>query len=104
MVIILQISPNATDKMAHPIHLHGHKFWVLGYGKNETFNESNLITKNNPYRDTAYIPQNGWLGIRFKADNPGVWIFHCHIEWHLDAGMAITINEAFDKIPNVPIC
>ncbi|KAF4306098.1 iron transport multicopper oxidase fet3 [Botryosphaeria dothidea] len=32
--------------------------------------------------------------IRFKADNPGVWLFHCHIEWHMDSGLAATMIEA----------
>lgn len=37
--------------------------------------------KRNPIiRDTVTIPGNGFLVIRFIADNPGIWAFHCHIE------------------------
>ena len=32
-------------------------------------------------RDVVSIPANGWARIRFVADNPGAWLFHCHIEW-----------------------
>lgn len=32
--------------------------------------------------------------LRFAADNPGVWLFHCHIEWHIDQGLVATIIEA----------
>lgn len=37
-----------------------------------------------------------WLVIKFMADNPGVWAFHCHIDWHNLAGMALTFVEAGD--------
>lgn len=45
-------------------------------------------------RDTVLVPPNGNFVIRFKADNPGVWFFHCHIEWHMDSGLAATMIEA----------
>lgn len=63
-------------------HLHGHHFWVLGQG-NGTFNAATaaLNTANPPLRDTATLPQAGWVVLRFTADNPGLWIFHCHLLW-----------------------
>jgi iron transport multicopper oxidase len=45
-------------------------------------------------RDTFAIYPNGNIVLRFKADNPGVWLFHCHIEWHVDAGLIATMIEA----------
>jgi iron transport multicopper oxidase len=52
------------------------------------------------------IPANGFVVIRFKADNPGVWFFHCHVDMHLVAGMASTIIEAPDLLqkqhPHIP--
>ena len=36
----------------------------------------------------------GYLVYRFVADNPGVWAFHCHIDWHLSAGFFATFVEA----------
>ncbi|ODV62503.1 Cupredoxin [Ascoidea rubescens DSM 1968] len=45
-------------------------------------------------RDTIYVRPQSYFVIRFRADNPGVWYFHCHIEWHLSQGLALTIIEA----------
>jgi L-ascorbate oxidase len=101
--IVLNISTKATDTMGHPFHIHGHKFWVLGFGEGQ-YETSKLNLINPPYRDSMYMPQNGWLAIRFKADNPGIWIFHCHIEWHSDTGMVIVFNEAFDRIDKPDFC
>jgi iron transport multicopper oxidase len=42
------------------------------------------------------VPANGYIVLRFKADNPGVWFFHCHIDLHLVGGMAATMIEAPD--------
>lgn len=41
---------------------------------------------------------HGTLTLRFKADNPGVWLLHCHVEWHVSAGMQATIIEAPDVL------
>jgi hypothetical protein len=49
-------------------------------------------------RDTVSIPANGYILLRFVADNPGVWFFHCHIDLHLVGGMASTIIEAPDVL------
>jgi len=96
----------------HPFHLHGHDFWVIGYGYGEV-NESQYNNVNPTYRDTQVVPitppdQKGWLNIRFVADNPGVWHFHCHMEWHLSMGLAIIFNEALDRLPpppaHMPMC
>jgi hypothetical protein len=83
--------------MAHPIHIHGHKFWVLGSGEGY-FKDSPLNLIDPIYRDTVDVPKNGWLVVRFKSDNPGVWLLHCHVEWHAVTGMAIVFNEAFERI------
>ncbi|KAL2003721.1 hypothetical protein VTN02DRAFT_2624 [Thermoascus thermophilus] len=45
-------------------------------------------------RDTVLVNPNGNVALRFRADNPGVWLFHCHIEWHMDAGLIATMIEA----------
>jgi iron transport multicopper oxidase len=44
------------------------------------------------------IPAHGYIVIRYRADNPGVWFFHCHIDLHLVGGMASTFIEAPDLI------
>jgi FtsP/CotA-like multicopper oxidase with cupredoxin domain len=45
------------------------------------------------------IPRKGWAVVQWKADNPGFWFFHCHIEWHLAAGMAVLVVEGDPPLP-----
>lgn len=45
-------------------------------------------------RDVLVLNPNGYMVLRFKADNPGVWFFHCHIEWHIDQGLVATMIES----------
>ena len=45
-------------------------------------------------RDVVLVYGNGYAVIRFVADNPGVTLFHCHIEWHVEAGLTATFIEA----------
>jgi FtsP/CotA-like multicopper oxidase with cupredoxin domain len=71
--------------MDHPFHLHGHSFDVLG-------RPGALNRKDPPVKDTVNVPAKGELVIQWKADNPGRWFFHCHIEWHMATGMARVIN------------
>ena len=72
-----------TYEVPHPLHLHGHDAYVLGssYGPG-VFSDEAISTLNfdNPTRrDTYMLPGVGWVVIAFKADNPGAWLFHCHI-------------------------
>jgi len=39
------------------------------------------------------VRPNGHIVMRFKSNNPGVWLFHCHIEWHVDSGLIMTFVE-----------
>ena len=71
--------------MDHPFHLHGHSFYVLG-------KPAALNLKDPPLKDTINIPSKGRLVIQWKANNPGKWFFHCHIEWHLMTGMARVVE------------
>ncbi|KAJ5100655.1 CAZyme family AA1 [Penicillium angulare] len=68
--------PN-EDPESHPIHLHGHDFYILAQGDGE-FNGV-VNTKNPARRDTALLPSKGYLVIAIKANNPGIWLMHCHI-------------------------
>ncbi|CBI21465.3 unnamed protein product, partial [Vitis vinifera] len=94
---------NATE--THPWHLHGHDFWVLGYGEG-TFNMSsdprtyNLI--NPIMKNTAPIHPYGWTALRFRSDNPGVWAFHCHIESHFYMGMGVVFEEGVERVGKLP--
>jgi FtsP/CotA-like multicopper oxidase with cupredoxin domain len=71
--------------MDHPFHLHGHSFYVLG-------KPGALNLKDPPLKDTVNVPSKSGLVIQWKADNPGQWFFHCHIEWHLMTGMARVVQ------------
>lgn len=104
---VVDIVLNNLDTGTHPFHLHGHIFQVIARGPAVddslppvAFNYSD----HTPFpeypmeRDVVYArPQSNFV-IRFKADNPGVWFFHCHIEWHLDQGLALTLIEAPELI------
>ncbi|XP_059146111.1 uncharacterized protein LOC131933346 [Physella acuta] len=60
----------------------------------------NLLTP--PRKDTILVPTGGYVVLRLKADNPGVWFMHCHIEVHGLDGMAIMFNESFSSHPKPP--
>lgn len=66
------------------VHLHGHKFQIVGKQMDMSNpNETSIINENqaNPLRrDTVQIPGGGSVTLRFLADSPGSWFFHCHIE------------------------
>jgi len=64
--------------MAHPMHLHGHHFQVVGL---------NGTPLSGAVRDTVLVPVNGSVTLAFDADNPGRWLFHCHNLYHMATGM-----------------
>ena len=72
--------------MAHPIHLHGHHFQVVGIGDQPRF--------SGAVRDTVLLPPNGTVTVAVDADNPGQWAFHCHHLYHMAAGMMTTFGYA----------
>lgn len=59
----------------HPIHLHGHDFFILAAADNADFDDSVTLNLNNPpRRDVANLPAAGYLVIAFLTDNPGTWL------------------------------
>ncbi len=63
--------------VAHPMHLHGHPFWVR------------TATGRGPLKDTLLVPGDGGeAAFDFVADNAGTWMFHCHNDYHMENGMA----------------
>ncbi|KAK3944542.1 iron transport multicopper oxidase fet3 [Diplogelasinospora grovesii] len=97
---IVEIIVNNIDPGRHPFHLHGHHFQSLYRSAEDagTFQDSNVTEADFPQipmrRDTIVLWPNGNIVLRFKADNPGVWLFHCHIEWHVQSGLMATFVEA----------
>jgi hypothetical protein len=82
----------------HPIHLHGHDFYLLAQGTGSYSASTTLNTDNPPRRDTAMLPAGGFLVIAFVTDNPGVWLMHCHIGWHTAEGFAVQFVERETEI------
>ncbi len=71
--------------MAHPMHMHGHYFKVVGIGAKRI---------DGAVRDTVLVPIGEQVTIQFQADNPGNWAFHCHHLYHMNSGMMASIAYA----------
>ncbi len=82
----------------HPIHLHGHDFFVVGQGTGAYSSSTALNLNNPPRRDTAMLPSAGYLVLAFETDNPGAWLMHCHIGWHTSEGFALQFVERYSEI------
>lgn len=104
---VVDIVLNNLDTGTHPFHLHGHAFQVLS--RAPAVDDSDPPVNFDPdhhedfpefpmMRDTLYVNPQSHFVIRFKANNPGVWYFHCHIEWHLEQGLALQLIEAPEAI------
>jgi iron transport multicopper oxidase len=122
---VVELIVNDHHSNLHPWHLHGHHFQCLqrtypdgGYFDGYFANISATPMK----RDTLMVQNHGHFVIRFRATNPDkwiaifsffrssvltiilrVWLFHCHIEWHVAKGMVTTIIEAPDHIGELRI-
>jgi FtsP/CotA-like multicopper oxidase with cupredoxin domain len=103
----------------HPLHLHGHDFLILGRSTpppnlfNMTVDEFNstiafrkdrdlakLNFDNPTRRDVTQLPSWGWVVLAFVTDNPGAWLMHCHIAWHISQGLGVQFLERVDDIPS----
>lgn len=101
---IVDIVLNNHDTGKHPFHLHGHVFQLISRGP--TYDVETDYDPNNHTafpeipmkRDVVYVRGSSNMVLRFKADNPGVWYFHCHIEWHLEQGLAMVLIEAPEEM------
>ncbi|KAK5706208.1 laccase, multicopper oxidase, benzenediol:oxygen oxidorectuctase [Elasticomyces elasticus] len=96
--VVVQMLPQ-TPPVPHPFHLHGHDFFLLGQGSG-TFNagSASLNWATPPRRDTATVPGGGWLFIAFNSNNPGTWLMHCHIAWHVSEGLGMQFLESPSQI------
>jgi FtsP/CotA-like multicopper oxidase with cupredoxin domain len=88
------------DDGTHPFHLHGYKFFVLAQGHGyPPVNLHDTLDLTNPLRrDTASLEAFGWLLIRFVADNAGFWAFHCHLGWHMEAGLGMVFATRVEEM------
>ena len=89
------------------MHLHGHNFNVLAEG-NGIWNGKITHQQNTQRRDVQLVRGStnfpatkadaGFIVLQYNADNPGVWPFHCHIAWHVSAGLYINTVESVNLL------
>ncbi|CAA7061806.1 unnamed protein product [Microthlaspi erraticum] len=100
--VVLQDTGNVAPEN-HPIHLHGFNFFVVGLGTgnfNSKKDSKNFNLVDPVERNTVGVPSGGWAAIRFRADNPGVWFMHCHLEVHTTWGLKMAFLVENGKGPN----
>ncbi|XP_062201675.1 laccase-23-like [Phragmites australis] len=116
---VVQLVLQGTNIFAaenHPIHIHGYDFYILAEGSgnfNATTDTAKFNLEDPPMRNTVGVPVNGWAVIRFVADNPGVWLMHCHLDVHITWGlaMAFLVEDGVGELqsleappPDLPLC
>jgi FtsP/CotA-like multicopper oxidase with cupredoxin domain len=72
--------------MAHPMHLHGHRFQIAAIDGSAT---------RGAMRDTVVVLPGQSVAFQFDAENWGPWAFHCHNLYHMMAGMMTTVEYRF---------
>lgn len=73
-----------TSKELHPIHIHGHIFTVISHN-------GKALTGSPVHVDTVLVPPGETYEVGFLADNPGLWMLHCHNLFHASAGMDMMV-------------
>lgn len=86
---VLRIKLINDTMMHHPLHLHGHFFRLLnGQGS------------RSPLKHTVDVPPMGRRTIEFLANEDHDWFFHCHLLYHMDAGMARVVSYEKSRNPD----
>jgi len=121
VVEMLVVDEGHPWNAGHPMHLHGHGFRVVAMDKlNDTTwaheveeldrqGQINRTLTKAPKKDTVAVPDGGYVVLRFYANNPGMWFFHCHIEFHAEIGMGVVFqvgepNQFPPKPKRFPTC
>ncbi|KAL0954159.1 hypothetical protein HGRIS_005295 [Hohenbuehelia grisea] len=91
---VIEISmPGLSIGGPHPFHLHGHTFDVVKSAGSSQYNYKNPVRRD--------VVSTGMAGdnvtIRFVTDNAGPWFLHCHIDWHIELGLAVVFSEDADS-------
>jgi FtsP/CotA-like multicopper oxidase with cupredoxin domain len=92
--------PN-VDK--HPIRTPWIKaplYWGCKYNEGKDKPHQNLQTPL--YKDTLSVWQRSWSVVRLEATNPGMWLFHCHLQPHIPLGMMMVFNVKPSLQPPIP--
>lgn len=104
---VVQLVVNNNDTGIHPFHLHGHQFQVLDLpGPKAGIWETGGPTGNSadPARkDTVNVEPLSYAVLRFKVTEPGVFLFHCHIEWHVEMGLTATFIQGPEQLRDISV-
>src|SRR6266571_2961129 len=71
ITLIVKIHFDNQSNLYHPMHLHGHTFTVLAHN-------GHPLTGSPVHQDTVLIPPHESYDVAFLANNPGIWMLHCH--------------------------
>lgn len=92
-----------NPSISHPMHLHGFNMQILHVGTGD-WNGTIVRSVNPQRRDVIMVPGNGHLVIQFEAgQNAGVWPFHCHIAWHVSAGLFVQFVTNADGVSKLSL-
>lgn len=88
--IMLTNANSLEANEGHPFHLHGHTFALRRVERlvNGSWQVDVALGDGGPLFDTVWVPWQQRALIEFDANNPGLWLFHCHNAMHLENGMA----------------
>jgi FtsP/CotA-like multicopper oxidase with cupredoxin domain len=75
-----------AGSLVHVMHTHGHSFKIIAYDGNFVPPAAQIV------KDSVTIGPSERVDIELQATNPGVWMFHCHVEHHMANGMMTTIQ------------
>ncbi|XP_038050215.1 laccase-5-like [Patiria miniata] len=109
VVELVMVDEGVIFDASHPMHIHGHSFRVVALEKLGTstsvqevmeLDRAGNITRKlsrAPRKDTVIVPDGGLTAIRFVANNPGWWLFHCHLEFHVEIGMSLLLRVGTEE-------
>ncbi|KAJ2776693.1 ferroxidase fet3 [Coemansia javaensis] len=86
------------DSVAHPMHMHGYFFQIVERGTLDSPGSAVRSTRTPMHRDTTIVGPGTYAVLRIRADSPGVWLMHCHIELHMELGLAMLLITGPEKI------
>ncbi|QBZ54343.1 hypothetical protein PoMZ_10039 [Pyricularia oryzae] len=105
---------------SHPVHKHGNKVYFLGSGlgrfpwasvaeAERHLSPGSFNFENPAHLDTFTTPDIAgeapavWTVVRYKAENPGTWLLHCHVQTHAAGGMGVVLMDGVEDFPEVPL-
>jgi FtsP/CotA-like multicopper oxidase with cupredoxin domain len=82
---VVEVTVRNVSFVAHPMHLHGHSFTVLA-------RDGRPLSGSPVELDTLHVAPGETWTLGFRADNPGLWMFHCHNLQHATQGMDLMVG------------